>query len=272
MQSAIFRPTDPRLQAHIEYFWFLTSHSDEKTELSILPPEATFEIILSFAAPTILISRQSEHQIELKSSFLSGMRTEPFRLGCQGRVEYVAIRFYPQGMSRFLPMPLDEITAVQALDLDVLDGRGWRHLTARLAETPDMPGKIAQLEQELLTILTARSTSSSWLVAGALDQIHAAKGTVNIQPLCAQLGTYPKRLEREFKYYLGVTPKFYSRLLRFNHVFNYINRCTTSIDWADLVYTFGYFDQSHFIKDFTQFLGYSPETYQTLRQKVAPLA
>ena len=41
------------------------------------------------------------------------------------------------------------------------------------------------------------------------------------------------------------------------------------IDWGDLVYRFGYYDQPHFIKEFTGFLGHSPEEYREIKKNTA---
>lgn len=85
-----------------------------------------------------------------------------------------------------------------------------------------------------------------------------------IQQLSSRLNVYSKRLEREFKTYLGVPPKFYSRIVRFTYALDYLHCQTSHIDWAELVYQLGYYDQAHLIKEFTEFLGHSPEKYHMM--------
>ena len=63
-----------------------------------------------------------------------------------------------------------------------------------------------------------------------------------------------------FKRYVGLTPKVYQRVLRFNEVFVKIRENGT-IDWAEVAVQCGYADQSHFIKEFRRFSGFKPAEF-----------
>lgn len=80
------------------------------------------------------------------------------------------------------------------------------------------------------------------------------------------VGAYPltqKHLITEFKRYLGVTPKYYHRILRFNDVLRHV-QTEGGASWAAVAHHCGYSDQSHFIRDFRHFSGFNPTEY--LRQ------
>lgn len=267
MQTNIFFPRDKRLRNYIEYFWLLQDEATgNEPGCSIVSPEAAFDVILSFAGSTVWETK-SQRQLQIKDSFLGGIRQDPFLINCQNPVDYLAIRFYPDKFYQLLAFPLSEIFD-QVVELDLFAGPFWRHLTEKIAGIPDIKHRIAALEAEFLALLKTGSEHDSRLFEGALTHIHTSQGRINIQQVCEQLGVYPKRLEREFKKYIGVPPKFYSRIVRFNQVFEYINRQPADIEWTDIVYEFGYFDQPHFIKEFTRFLGLSPEQYQAMRQEM----
>ena len=74
---------------------------------------------------------------------------------------------------------------------------------------------------------------------------------------------YPKtkkHLIHQFKKYCGLTPKVLHRIFRFNKLLKEINQ-KEEIVWSEIVYETGYTDQSHFIKEFQRFCGFSPTKY-----------
>ncbi|MDY8135884.1 helix-turn-helix domain-containing protein [Aquimarina sp. 2201CG5-10] len=68
-----------------------------------------------------------------------------------------------------------------------------------------------------------------------------------------------RNLERFFKTYIGLTPKFYSRVIRFSNIFKLIQQ--EGFNWASIAYLAGFYDQSHFIKNFKEFTGEEPSKY-----------
>ena len=74
----------------------------------------------------------------------------------------------------------------------------------------------------------------------------------------------PKRFIERFRTQVGVTPKRFCRILRFQHAVTQAHR-TAGIDWADVALACGYFDQPHLIHDFRAFAGMTPSAYETSR-------
>ena len=77
------------------------------------------------------------------------------------------------------------------------------------------------------------------------------------------IDSYPhsqKSLIAQFKKYVGHTPKYFQRILRFNDILNQINR-NRHIKWSDIAYQTGFSDQSHFIKEFKHFSGFNPNEF-----------
>lgn len=266
MQSNIFIPKNILLRNYIEYFWYIGSGNKEMSVPDpILYPETSFDVVLSFASPAVL-ETTSYGQVNTKGSFLlSGMRKEPFIVNCSGNEEYLAIRFYPDGLYFFLKNSLDEINSVQAVELTDLSGFFWKELTEKIACVSGLTQRVEALEKELIKIMDANTISSSWVVNETLSNFHKATEPVEINKFARELGVYPKRIEREFKKYIGTTPKLYSRIIRFNKVIRYIDLPSVKTNWSDTAQKFGYFDQSHFTKEFTNFLGLTPEKYLELK-------
>lgn len=78
-----------------------------------------------------------------------------------------------------------------------------------------------------------------------------------------------RSLERHFKQRMGISPKTYLRICRFNAVKSRLEQDPTC-SWQELAFTSGYYDQSHFIKEFKQFAGKTPSEYLAGLQTNAP--
>jgi transcriptional regulator GlxA family with amidase domain len=77
-----------------------------------------------------------------------------------------------------------------------------------------------------------------------------------------QIGLSERRFIRLFAEQVGLTPKLFCRVQRFQKVLRHIAR-SSSIDWTEIALSCGYFDQAHFIHDFRAFSGINPSLYVT---------
>lgn len=88
--------------------------------------------------------------------------------------------------------------------------------------------------------------------------------TKNIGTVTDALGWSRKRFIERFKAQVGLSPKRYCRILRFQQAVQYAHR-GRALDWAQVALDCGYYDQPHFIHDFRTFSGLTPVGYQALR-------
>jgi transcriptional regulator GlxA family with amidase domain len=68
-----------------------------------------------------------------------------------------------------------------------------------------------------------------------------------------------RTLHRKMKQNIGLSPKTYLSVLRFKKVVDRIQ--SGPLNWQDILFDCGYFDQAHFSKDFKKYAGLSPEKY-----------
>ena len=94
-----------------------------------------------------------------------------------------------------------------------------------------------------------------------------SKGEIPIQEVVNLSGISERSLERYFKHHIGLSPKFYCRILRFANVFKLIQ--SDGFNWSDIAYLAGFYDQSHFIKNFKEFTGEEPSNYGFDAQNMA---
>jgi AraC-like DNA-binding protein len=97
-------------------------------------------------------------------------------------------------------------------------------------------------------------------ITWALRQIDERYGNVSITGLAERLGWSRKHLVSQFREYVGLPPKTYARVARFSLAMTMV-RNGDELRWTDVAHACGYYDQAHFIRDFTEFAGVSPTRF-----------
>ena len=145
----------------------------------------------------------------------------------------------------------------QVVPLDQLSGDLF-HLGSLTEADATTEERIAKLENWVAMMIsdTARDTSK---IRTAISAMFAANGMCDIQQQAESVGIGLRQFERLFKKSTGVTFKFFSRIVRFNYIFQLIKSEKRS--WIQIALESGYFDQSHFIKNFKEFTGEEPSNY-----------
>lgn len=100
----------------------------------------------------------------------------------------------------------------------------------------------------------------------AVEMIFAKKGMITVAEICSELSVGERYIQQLFQKYVGLSPKFFARVIRFSHIFNVIKEndptdLSGQADWAEVVYKAGFYDQSHFIRNFKAFTGEDPTAY-----------
>ncbi|MGC1214073.1 MAG: helix-turn-helix domain-containing protein, partial [Micromonospora sp.] len=142
---------------------------------------------------------------------------------------------------------------------------GWLdRLRDRLAGTPDWPGRFALLDAALTDRLA---------VAGSVDarlarawRLLDSGGGAAVGALAGEVGWSRRHLAVQFRREFGLPPKTVARLLRFQRAYATLGREPTAAPvgptgpdgWAERAVRFGYYDQSHLIRDFREFAGNTP--------------
>jgi AraC-like DNA-binding protein len=97
-------------------------------------------------------------------------------------------------------------------------------------------------------------------VSFALDAFHSSPSVTRISEVADRISLSRKRFSERFESEVGLTPKRYCRLLRFQRVVAEAHSARY-LDWTQLALECGYFDQAHFIHEFREFSGITPSGY-----------
>ncbi|MED4752812.1 helix-turn-helix domain-containing protein [Brevibacillus choshinensis] len=173
----------------------------------------------------------------------------PFHAGAT----YFGVRLTPLQSLHLSPTPFRELIDRQLHLGDVV--HGVSSLCDDIAEKASFSQRIAHFERFLLPKLLSNDQPYGWLPY-CLQQIYQSKGNVSVDQLADDIGFSTRYIRKKFVETLGLSPKQYSRITRFqNTLSSMMNRTTTS---GNIASEHGYYDQAHFIKDFKHFSLFTP--------------
>jgi len=190
-----------------------------------------------------------------------GPQSRYFVLGPADHVSVVGAHFKPGGAFPFLGLPLNELND-QHVALEDLWGPYARSLRDQLLCAGGPEARMDVLEQALISRLAKRPAYHP-VVAYALNQFGAAPAVPRVKEVSTASGYSAKRFIQLFEYGVGLTPKRYCRVRRFQDVIARLTR-GLRVEWADVAADCGYYDQSHLIHDFREMAGMTPAQYQPI--------
>jgi transcriptional regulator GlxA family with amidase domain len=150
------------------------------------------------------------------------------------------------------------------IDLDLISSR-FSTLHARLLETASRHERFAQLEA-LVRERVATQVRVRPFIRWATAQIERTHGAVRILDLCRDLGVSRKHLNQWFHSQVGLAPKQYAGVARFQRLIACLTRAPAP-EWSDLAQNCGFYDQAHLVHDCHAFAGMAPGA---LRESLSP--
>jgi AraC-like DNA-binding protein len=170
----------------------------------------------------------------------------------------LGVHFKPGGTVPFLKCAADEVQDSVVALADVQgSGAARLHERAREAKTPY--DRIRLVEQYLLKG-AVRPLKRHPAVAVALGAFGETPSPASIAEITQRSGLCHRRFIELFRQEVGLTPKLYCRVQRFQQVIRFLST-RDEVDWSELALDCGYYDQAHFINDFKEFSGISPTAY-----------
>lgn len=167
--------------------------------------------------------------------------------------------FKPFGFYRLFKTPIHLLNN-NVIPLEVFLGSRSREFKEKVVLAPSDEDKIRVVDDFFTSLARPLQIPYRSRVEQAQNQLLLRNGLVNIDGLSNQLNISRRSLERYFSENVGLSPKYYAKVLRFNYAFA-LKRANPALDWFDIIYDCGYFDQTHFIKDFKQFTGEPPVAF-----------
>jgi AraC-like DNA-binding protein len=239
------------LKPYISHF-AIAETAEEKT-YKVLPDTG---LVIGFQYRGKLSHLHNEQQIQLQPSGLTGLH-DRFRIfRSSADTGTLLVYFKPAGAAVFFRQPIHELFG-QSISLDNLVLRsGLLIAEEQLCEAIKDKDRIKVIEGFLVSRM--QQGAPDQLVAAALSLIHQTKGTIRIKQLMEQLHTSQSPLEKRFRQVVGTSPKKFASIVRFKHT---IQQYHPLSPLTGLGYEAGFYDQAHFIKEFKNFTGDTPDNF-----------
>ncbi|MDO6439418.1 helix-turn-helix domain-containing protein [Cyclobacterium sp. 1_MG-2023] len=192
-----------------------------------------------------------------KDVWVSGMQKNHISISAHQHSELFVIQFKAFGAYPFFHFPMQNLNDKVISGKEVF-GEDILALRKEILEKKSTEEKFQSAEIWLLERFRKDKTPPAELLK-VLERLQH-EPVVNFPEVIEGYAKTQKHLIDQFKKYVGLTPKYYQRMLRFNVILQQIYQ-SKKIEWAQVAYQFEYTDQSHFIKEFKHFSGINPQKF-----------
>lgn len=256
MNYQVYTPC-PELQPFIKCFWSLEDEKQDEPVKQRVLPDGCMEMIFHYGDHYQQYFEDGSSIIQPKS-FLFGQITKYIEIAPTGISGIISARFLPDGISPFLHMPLTALEN-RAVPIKEIFGEGGKSLEEQVINANDTNKRIKLIETFLLSKLSEQRTIDA-ITTSCIDLIFQSQGQIGSAELADKMNINRRKMERKFISAIGMSPKQLARVARLQATLKMLERKSTST-LTDVAYENGYYDQSHFIKDFREFTGMSPKYF-----------
>lgn len=254
----LHRPAFP-LSIAVEHIVYYEGYSPPHQKERLLPDGGTDLVIDLTQEPKNVYDNEDFNRFTpFKKAWISGIRRAYITIDAGQNASMMVVRFRAGAAHGLFGFPLNEL-ADTVVEMDAIAGAEFFRFREYLLEQPTPEAKFAALENWLLRRMRGEAGPHP-VVGYALDRIQRDPHLLTVMDIQQKTGFSNKHFIHLFEKYVGVTPKTYLRIVKFQRVLTEIEQAR-KIHWNDIVYSCGYYDQAHFIKEFRHFSGLNPTTY-----------
>jgi AraC-like DNA-binding protein len=253
-----FAKPSTTLAPYIKRYWAIenTLGRGEVCVQRIVPTGLT-ELLLYFTSrPKVLNNKKCLSD----NVALYGHQNGFYDIELTGDLSVFSIVFQPQGLMRFFKFPLHEICN-QNVPLRYISGQNGRDLEEKMGEATTFHQRVNIVETYLCNLLKNNFSDFEFRrINHIAELIKRTNGNITIPQMASAACLSRKQFERIFSEYIGITPKQYLKIIRFQFAI-FQKQQNADLNMTELSYESGYFDQSHFINDFKSLSGLTPKQY-----------
>ena len=253
-----FYPADV-LSALVEcYFLWESNGPLEKEMLIESPPNSFCSIVINYGSPYFLQNIKYT-RLEVPMQFVSGLSIYSYKLCMSHNIGLAGIVLKPAALATLFNLPAFEFTEERRDLFDVLAYPHVFQYVDRIKQATGSTQRIKLLEEFLLHHCNLVKPQPDY-IDHAANLIVQKNGMLHIADLLKDSCMSRRTFERRFFQKVGLSPKYYARIRRMSYLCNLIAG-KRKVNWADVFYEAEFYDQAHFIKDFEEFTGRSPQQY-----------
>jgi AraC-like DNA-binding protein len=252
----LVRPS-PELEPFVRYY--LHPHGRLGDTLVVHPVHARAAPILDFEFGDVdairYVSRDGTPSHASHRAVLVGMQTHlRGELHMHGKVDGFVILFQPSALGLLFALPAQEFTD-QDIDAEYVFGGIIVRFHEQLADCQTFEERISVANRFLLRRALAAPIRDG-ISAAATDILRRVRGA-RVSDMAGRAGMSLRQFERRFVQQVGVSPKLFARIARFEAALDRMARSPQG-SWTEVAHRFGYYDQMHMVHDFSRFTGKTP--------------
>lgn len=247
------------LNQFVDHFIYYEGYNPEHSIDRFLPDGNT-EIIIDFSdGPQYIYDNQTLKEIQAcHNVWASGVRTEYISIPSGKQAAMFVISFRKGMAYPFFPLPMNEMSD-RVVDADLLWGNDFAFLREQLYEINQIDLKFQVVESFLLKHFQGRFVPNPAVEYAVVEILHRPD-QINLGRVTHNIGYSRKHFIALFKEQVGITPKAYLKIIRFQKAISEIEE-RKEADWTNISLDCGFYDQAHFINDFKFFSGFTPGEY-----------
>ncbi len=245
----------PALKSYITRIWIFEGDRG-LPDNNIVPPNARPKVIIPYISTITTTDGVHTRTCYEGGVYFIGVRDMPVALTTpKARTGSIGIEFTTSAAYKFFRQPMGDL-ANDLFSFEDCFGEEGHQLQKQVEDLPDPYDKVSHVQQFLLNKLRSAQRVNK-LVDYTIHEISRTHGLIGIRELERKTGYTKRYLDLLFKDYLGIPPKALSTILRFQYFYKEVGNQKQSI--YDL-----YYDESHFIKEFKRYTGFTPGKFAGL--------
>lgn len=244
-------PSD-KLKNYIKYF--VISENEVENQYKVFP---SCGLVIGFQYKGQLSSIQNNTSNKLTTAGITGISDSYKTFKSSANTGTVLVYFTEIGFTHFSSNPANKLFNL-SLSLEIIfDKHKVNEVEEKLASAGTDKQRVKVVEQFLLS--QHKNIETDKLIVEAIKLIYQSKGTIRIKELNQKLFISQSPFEKRFRKVVGTSAKKFASIVRFNSVLDNMNEIKSL---TEICYENNFFDQAHFIKDFKQFTGDTPENFK----------
>ncbi|WP_166242006.1 helix-turn-helix domain-containing protein [Paenibacillus turpanensis] len=218
---------------HLLYQFTVCGHTNR---LHVVP-DGCIDILFSF--------QPSKPIVEVCGTVLKGEM-----ITFKANAVYFGVRLSASQSINIPFLPFREIINKRIPLNDILKNQD--NLPELLAEKSSFTERVSIIESKLIPILFGSESASPYkLISKQVQRIYRANGNISVDHLAEETGYSPRHFRKLFEQVVGISPKLFCRIIRFQQALHVLMNQPATL--LEIVSEFGYYDQSHFVKEMKQF-------------------
>ena len=213
-------------------------------------------MVMAFLYQANVKKMEGEITETLPPAVISGLRRSHRLMQYSRETANLLVVFKEGGLAAFSGIPANEFFDQTIPSDNIFPAAPLNEVLQRLAEATNNKTRVGHMEAFLLQHII--TNEQDILIDKAIQLIKQKNGSVRIKDLAVSLHISQDPFEKRFRAQVGSTPKQYASIIRLKKL---IDTFSTYSSLTEAAYEAGYFDQSHFIKDFRLFTGQTPKDF-----------